>query len=306
MPDTLVGATIKAGDFPRAVWMQDSTALANLANTAYAAGSPDLAFTFVAPTSGQALLTVGAGMRDNGGTNRVHFAPQVRQDSAAGAIVLAADVGSRGVGSGSASADYQYHSRTTLLQGLTPGRTYHVQGLHKVSGGTSADIGVREMIVCPLPLGGNWAGQPIKALDYPPAVWAQDSTQINNPANTGYILGTPEVSVTFIAPTSGRVLLVVGGGLGNSAGSDRIFLSPEVRLTNSAGAVIVQASVTERGYGSQNQAAAFHYGSRESVLDGLTPGQQYWAAVKYVRIDDPAGTTTADIAVREILVAPLP
>ena len=305
MPDTLVAATIKAADFPAAKWAQDSTAQANITSTTFVAGSPDITLTFVASTSGQALLTVGGGMRDNSATNRVHYAPQVRQDNGAGSIVVAADVGSRGVGSSSNSVDYQYYSRTTLLTGLTAGRTYHVQGLHKVSGGTTADLGVRDLLVAPAPLGGNYAGRPIKALDYPPAVFAQDSTQINNPSNTSYIAGTPEVSVTFIAPTSGRVLLVVGGGLGNGAG-DRILLSPEVRLTNSAGALILNASVTERGYSSQTNAAGFHYGSRESVLDGLIPGQQYFARVMYAVLTGDAGSTVQDIAVREVLVAPLP
>lgn len=149
------------------------------------------------------------------------------------------------------------------------------------------------------------AGRPIKALDWPPAVFAQDITQINNPTNTSYIVGTPEVSVTFVAPTSGRVLLVVGGGLGNSAGGDRIALVPEVREDNSSGALVLSPTVTERGYSTQNQSIGFHYGSRESILDGLTPGQTYYAVVKYAIFDD-AGASTGDIACRDILVAPVP
>lgn len=149
------------------------------------------------------------------------------------------------------------------------------------------------------------AGSPMKALDWPPAVMSQDNTQINNPTNTSYITGSPEVSVTFIAPTSGRILLVVGGGLGNSAGADRIAISPEVRETNASGALVLSATVTERGYSSENQAIGFHYGSRESILDGLTPGQVYYAVAKYVVLADP-GAQTGDISVREIVVAPLP
>lgn len=149
------------------------------------------------------------------------------------------------------------------------------------------------------------AGQLVKALDWPPAVMAQDSTQINNPTNTSYIVGTPVVAVTFIGPTSGRVLLIVGGGVGNSAGADRVALSPEVRETNSSGAVVLSATVTERGFCAENQANGFHYGSRESILDGLTPGQVYYAVVKYVVFGDP-GAQTGDIAVREIIVAPVP
>jgi hypothetical protein len=178
--------------------------------------------------------------------------------------------------------------------------------MYKVSGGATADIAVREIAVVPTPLGGSFAGRPVRALDYPPAVWAQDATQINNPSNTSYITGSPEVSVTFIAPTSGRVLIVVGGALGNGAGGDRVFLSPEVRLTNSSGTVVLTPSVTSRGFGSDNCAGNFHYGSRESVLEGLTPGTLYYAVVKYVVITGDAGGTTQDIGCRDITVAAIP
>lgn len=149
------------------------------------------------------------------------------------------------------------------------------------------------------------AGQPMKALDWPPAVMSQDSTQINNPTATAYTTGSPAVEVTFIGPTSGRVLIVVGGGLGNSAGADRIALSPEVRETNSSGTVVLLPTVPEHGYASENQSVGFHYGSRECLLDGLTPGQVYYAVLKYAVLADP-GAQTGDIAVREIIVAPVP
>jgi hypothetical protein len=178
--------------------------------------------------------------------------------------------------------------------------------MHKVSGGSTADISVREISVTPTPLGSSFAGRPVRAIDYPPAKWSQDATAINNPTSASYITGSPEVSVTFIAPTSGRVLLVVGGGLGNAAAGDRIFLSPEVRLTNSSGALVLSPSVTNRGFGSDSCSAGFHYGSRESVLEGLTPGTLYYAVVKYAVATSDAGASTQDIACRDITVAPLP
>lgn len=305
MPDTLVGAPISAADFPVATWASDATANNNIGSTTFIPGTPSVETTFIAPTSGAVLVSVGLGASDNGGTNRVHIAPEIRLNNVAGAVVLAADVTTRGAGvPGEASAN-AHRSRTTLLTGLTPGQLYYGRTMHKVSGGTTADIAVREIVITPTPLGSSAAGKPVRALDYPPAVWAQDATQINNPPVGGYVTGTPEVSVTFIAPTSGRVLLVVGGGLGNGAGGDRIFLSPEVRETNAAGALVLTPSVTSRGFGSDNAASAFHYGSRESVLEGLTPGQVYYAVVKYSVAND-AGATTQDIVCREIIVAPLP
>ncbi|MGP3917693.1 hypothetical protein [Nonomuraea sp. 10N515B] len=306
MTDTLVGAVISAQDFPPAVWASDTTANSDISSTSYIAGTPTVSVTFTAPTSGAVLLSVGVAASDNGGTNRVHLSPEVRENNVSGAVVLAADVTNRGVGTpGEASAN-THRSRTTLLTGLTPGGTYFARTMHKVSGGTTADIAVREITVIPTPLGSSFAGRPVRALDYPPAVWAQDTTTITNPSNSSYITGTPEVSVTFIAPTSGRVLIVVGGGLGNSAGADRIFLSPEVRLTNSGGALVLSPSVTNRGFGSDNSSSGFHYGSRESVLEGLTPGQVYYAVVKYVVATTEAGASAADIAARDVTVVSIP
>ncbi|MEU6781502.1 hypothetical protein ABZ912_20040 [Nonomuraea angiospora] len=306
MPDILVGTPIQAADRPASVWASDATANNNIGSTSYIAGTPQVSVTFVAPTSGAVLLSVGVAGADNGGTNRIHLSPEVRVTDVAGAVVLAADVTNRGVGlPGEASAN-THRSRTTLLTGLTAGTTYFARTMHKVSAGLTADIAVREITVVPTPLGSSFAGRPVKALDYPPAVWAQDTTAINNPSNSSYTAGSPEVSVTFVGPTSGRVLIVVGGGLGNGAAGDRIFLSPEVRLTNSSGAVVLSPSVTNRGFGSDIAASGFHYGSRESVLDGLTAGQVYFARVMYAVATSDAGASTQDITARDITVVPLP
>lgn len=306
MPDILVGAPISADDFPPAVWASDTTANANISSTSYIAGTPSVELTFVAPTSGAVLLSVGVAASDNVGDNRVHLSPEVRVGTVAGAVVLAADVTNRGVGIPGEAAANVHRSRTTLLTGLTAGTVYYARTMHKVSAGATADISVREISVTPTPLGSSFAGRPVRALDYPPAKFAQDTTAINNPTNTAYATGTPEVSVTFIAPTSGRVLIVVGGGLGNSAAADRIFLAPEVRLTSAAGALVLSPSVTNRGFGSDSCSGGFHYGSRESVLEGLTPGTLYYAVVKYAVVTSDAGTSTQDITARDITVAPLP
>lgn len=305
MPDTLVGAKIQAADLPAAAYAADTTSISNITSTSFIAGSPVNSTTFVAPTSGMVLLSVGLSARDNGGTNRVHLAPEVRVGSAGGALVLAADVTTRGTGTPGEAASFIYRSRTTLLTGLTGGTTYYVQTMYKVSGGTTADLQERDVTVCPVPLGGNYSGQPVKALDYPPAVWSQDTTTISNPTNTAYAAGTPSVSLTFTAPTSGRVLIIIGGGCGNSATADRIFMSPEVRLTSVAGAVVLSPSVTNRGWTSDMCSSGHAYGSRESVLEGLTPGQVYFARVMHAVATD-AGAQTADIAARDITVAPLP
>jgi len=303
----LVGTVIEAGDFPASVYAADTTSIANLSNASFEAGTPECSVTFVAPTSGMVMVSVGLSARDNGGTNAVHLAPEIRVGSSAGTVVLSANVIARGVGTPGEPTSFMYRSRTTIVSGLTGGTAYFARTMHKVSSGSTADLQVRDITIVPLPLGGAFAGRPVRAVDWPPAVWAQDITQINNLSGSSYQAGTPPVSVTFTAPTSGRVLLIVGGGLGNSAGADRIFLSPEVREgTDSSGAVVLAPSVTNRGFGSDKCSSRFHYGSRESVLEGLTPGQTYFARVMYAVVDDTSGSATADIAARDIGVVPLP
>lgn len=309
MPDILVGAPISAADRPAAVWGSDNTGHANIPSTTFIPGSPSCECTFVAPTSGTVLLSVGLGASGDAGGQRVIITPEVRLTDSSGSVVLAANTSTeieRGCAVPGQATANAHRSRTTLLTGLTPGQQYYARTMHRATGTGTADLSVREIVVVPTPLGSSFAGRPVRALDYPPAVWAQSTTRIEAPSNSSYSAGTPEVSVTFVAPTSGRVLLVVGGGLGESAGADRIFLSPEVRLTNSSGSVVLTPSVTNRGFSSDNASVGPHFGSRESVLEGLTPGQVYYAVVKHVVATGDSGSSTADISCREIIVVPIP
>ncbi len=150
MPDILAGARIKAGDFPGTQSASSGTANDNISSTSYIAGTPEVGTTFVAPTSGRVLVTVGLVSKDSA-SNRVHLAPQIYLGtSSAGSQVLAPDVTARGLGSAGTSTNLSEHrSRTSLVTGLTPGSTYYARTVHKVSGGSTADISVREIIVEP-------------------------------------------------------------------------------------------------------------------------------------------------------------
>lgn len=150
MTDLLAGAKVKAADRPTAVTATDTTAINNITSTTYIPGSPEVGTTFVAPTSGRVVLTVGGGFRDDtAGTNRVHIAPEVYLGTgSAGSSFLTADVTTRGVGSVGAT-NFHYRSRTTLLTGLTPGSTYYARIVYKVSGGTTSDIAARDITVVP-------------------------------------------------------------------------------------------------------------------------------------------------------------
>ena len=148
------------------------------------------------------------------------------------------------------------------------------------------------------------AGTSIKAADFPPTVQAFDSTGIANIAATVFTTGTPEVGVFFVAPTTGRVLMTVGGGVrNNAANSDRLFLAPQVFQDNSSGTEILAPNVTQYGCGSGGGFTTddYQYLSRESLLEGLTAGQVYYARVQYSTV---SGAGTCDLSARQIIVKP--
>ncbi len=152
------------------------------------------------------------------------------------------------------------------------------------------------------------SGSIITGLDLPPAVYDSDDTLLLNLTVLDYTVGSPEVGVTFVAPTSGRVRLTVGGGLRDSSAVDRVFLSPQVfRGSSSSGTEVLAPSVTIRGFGSTDKSNEFVYASRTSMLTGLTPGTTYYARVMYVVSPAAAAANaTADIGFRDIAVVPVP
>lgn len=148
-----VGKDVRSLDFPPSQTQTDDTALANLSNTAYATGTPEVGTYFVAPTSGRIRLTIGGGFRDNNGTDRVFLSPQIFLDNSSGTEFLAPTV-DRGYGSDESSTEYQYASRVTLVEGLTPGKVYYARVMHAVSGSVpldSADIAARDITTIAVP-----------------------------------------------------------------------------------------------------------------------------------------------------------
>ena len=138
-------------DWPPTVFDADTTTQLNVADTGYVTGTPTLAVTFRAPTSGRVLLTVGGGIRDNGGSNRGFISPQVFADRIDGEEVVAPSVEEHGLGSPDTASGYWYGSRATMLEGLDAGRVYIARVMHHVTGGSTVDIGRREIMVEPCP-----------------------------------------------------------------------------------------------------------------------------------------------------------
>lgn len=149
------------------------------------------------------------------------------------------------------------------------------------------------------------AGSKIRAADTPSTVYAQDTTLNANISNTAsYATGTPEVGVTFIAPTTGRVTISVGASMRNdAANADRAAVTVQVFQTNSSGTEILAPTVF-RGVSTDGIASAGEYCTygHTTLLEGLTPGQQYYARTMQIKFGT-AGTTP-DITMRDILIAP--
>lgn len=144
----------------------------------------------------------------------------------------------------------------------------------------------------------------VRSLDFPPSQTVTDDTTLTNLSVTSYTAGTPEVGVYFVAPTTGRVRLTIGGGSRDNNGTDRVFISPQIFLENALGTEFLAPTV-DRGYGSDESSTEFQYGSRVTLVEGLTPGKIYYARVMYT-ISGTAPLDSADIASRDVTVIPAP
>jgi len=153
--------TMQAGDvitpIPPAAFYHDDTTIVNIVDTTYVTGSPEVGVYFLAPTSGTVRITVGAGVRDNGGSNRdrLFISPAVYRVTPTGLEeVLAPSVTFRGYGGSEAVTEMQYGCRVSLLTGLTPGTQYYARIMYFTSSGVdpdTADINARDLIVIPMP-----------------------------------------------------------------------------------------------------------------------------------------------------------
>lgn len=154
------------------------------------------------------------------------------------------------------------------------------------------------------------AGTTVRALDFPPAMFAFDNstTAANlNITSTSWALGSPEVAVRFLAPTSGRVGVSLGATVrNNSAVVDRVFVGFRIMEGDPASGNTFQPVSAK--YGRSNYAYADadddgESGSQFTMVSGLTPGTYYYAQVQF-RVT--VGGGTADVLSRSILVIPLP
>lgn len=148
------------------------------------------------------------------------------------------------------------------------------------------------------------SGSQVYGRDMPPSQYDQDWTTQANISSTSYITGTPEVGVNFTAPTSGRVLVAVGGGIRNNAAAAERGIITYILYENSSDGDVVTSASAYSGVTSQGFAASqeFHYVGGFNMEENLVPGRNYYAQVVHRCL---LGNGTLDIASRDIAVIPL-
>jgi hypothetical protein len=154
------------------------------------------------------------------------------------------------------------------------------------------------------------AGDPVKALDAPPAVNAADSTTVATAASTVYAQLSPVVGVAFTAPTSGRVKITFRARFECKLNGSRVVVSAELATgaTVGSGTVLNAASDDEALESTQSATATTTpaetrmNAAQYRYITGLTAGTTYNAYVVVKGFTASNGTVYS----RGILVEPLP
>lgn len=136
-------------------------------------------------------------------------------------------------------------------------------------------------------------------------LWPDTPQQVFDATNlatsgTTFLAGTPNLSISFTAPSSGKAMVSVAGNIEGGAGGGSCVLTFEVRVTNVSGTVIV-AAADENGLlvqGQNNVQAA-----NRIIVTGLTAGGTYF--VRTMHHSTLAGDNV-NVFNRRLTVEPLP
>lgn len=146
------------------------------------------------------------------------------------------------------------------------------------------------------------AGERVKALDFTAAQTDSDATTLSNISTTA-AAGSPEVSVTFTAPTSGKVQVSLSLRGQDDGAANATYLDLEVYETDVNGTqIITTGSVDRRLELRGNTSSTPQNASKTFILTGLTAGQVYFARTMHYA----SAGSTADVLNRRIDVVPLP
>lgn len=147
MPDLLAGSIIYALDTPPTVKARDDTSIGSITGTGFVAGSPVVGVAFVACTTGRALVKWKAQVDNTTTDTLVGYRIGTGSTIGAGTQIVAPDDAMSISMTGSSQVQ---NSMEDLVEGLTPGSTYNVQLMHRItSGGGSGAVSRRSVIVAP-------------------------------------------------------------------------------------------------------------------------------------------------------------
>ncbi|MGH8965045.1 MAG: hypothetical protein ACRDXB_06915 [Actinomycetes bacterium] len=147
------------------------------------------------------------------------------------------------------------------------------------------------------------AGTTVRAMDFPEAVsdrgdssFSATITTYGTTASSGTY---EEVGVAFMAPTSGRILILTAARMTNSS-TDGTLVSPETRTGSTIGSGVAWETIGD-GHGVSHYGANFARIGVSHFMGSLTPGDPY-----NVRLLHRVSGGTGTFALRELTVVPLP
>lgn len=150
-------------------------------------------------------------------------------------------------------------------------------------------------------------GEIIKGLDFPSPREDEEPSNDTGVTDTTVTAGSSPCGEVFIAPTSGRVLVMWGGRCESNANGSRVSIQCVTKTGNvlTEGDEVkapdqgVALETNDPPSGGQDSLTA---GMQFYVLEGLTPGQEYNSVVMYRSL----GGGSVDIFHRHLAVIPIP
>lgn len=146
------------------------------------------------------------------------------------------------------------------------------------------------------------AGQRVLAADFTAAAYDEDSTEQTNITDS-YSIGSPELGITFTAPTSGKVLIILGLRARDNGATSSVVLDFDLFEDDSGGSQILAVAGStrrlEQNFENDSRTQAV---SKSYLVDGLTAGQIYYARTQHYAT--PGGS--ADLIYRTITALPQP
>lgn len=147
------GVPFREVDFPRSRFSFAQTDINNISSTSYAAGSPEVAVRFQAPTSGRVAVMLSAGVRNNAANaDRIFVTFRILEgDPADGDLFQTDEVKFGRSNPATQSDEHQYGGQLSIVSGLTPGSFYYAQVRHRTTlGSGTADVAYRGILVFPV------------------------------------------------------------------------------------------------------------------------------------------------------------